>query len=82
MFFKKFDINLLKKVEKSNIEYKVMPELMIYNFSQPFLQYLKEVLKFLSIVNRALVRGGARGAVAPPRFWDLLNRISKKIPIS
>ena len=26
---------------------------------------------------RALVRGGARGAVAPPSFWDLLNRISK-----
>ena len=32
--------------------------------------------------NRALVRGGARGAVAPPSFWNLPNRISKKIPIS
>ena len=31
----------------------------------------------LLVVNRAIVRGGVRGAVAPPSFWDKLNRISK-----
>ena len=33
-------------------------------------------------IYRALVRGGARGEVAFPSFWDLLNRISKILSIS
>ena len=35
-----------------------------------------------NILSRGLVRGGARGAVAPLSFWDLLDRISKKVPIN
>ena len=38
-------------------------------------------LKLVNFQNRGHVRGGARGAVAPLSFWDLLNKILKKVPI-
>ena len=44
--------------------------------------YFELEFKKKTASNRALVRGGARGAVAPPSFWDLLNRISKMLSIS
>ena len=34
------------------------------------------------ITDRGLVRGAARIAAAPLSFWELLNRISKKVPIN